>query len=173
MYRNQGGKGFADVTTNGGFGHLQKGHGVAFADLDGDGDQDVIVKMGGGFPGDSYGISLFENPGFGNHWIKIQMVGVRSNRSAIGAKIRVDITEGGKQRSIYRTVGTGGSFGCNPLRQEIGIGKAEKIDAIEVGWPTSKTHQTFRDVAADQFIEITEGAQAFRPLELKRIAFHK
>jgi hypothetical protein len=173
MYRNKGGKGFADVTTNGGFGHLQKGHGVAFADLDGDGDQDVIVKMGGGFPGDAYGIALFENPGFGNHWIEIRLVGVRSNRSAIGARIKVDITEGGAHRSIYRTVGTGGSFGCNPLRQEIGLGKAEKIDALEIFWPASRTRQTFRDLAADRFVEITEGRDEVRPLELKRIPFHR
>ena len=173
MYRNQGGKAFADVTTNGGFGHLQKGHGVSFADLDGDGDQDVIVKMGGAYRGDGYGIALFENPGFGNHWIKVRLVGVRSNRSAIGARIRADITEGGVQRSIYRTVGTGGSFGCNPLRQEIGIGKATKIDVLEISWPTSKTKQTFRDVEADRFVEITEGRDQLRPLELKRIPFHR
>jgi hypothetical protein len=172
MYRNRGGKGFSDVTTAGGFGHLQKGHGVAFADLDGDGDQDVIVKMGGGYPGDAYGISLFENPGFGNHWIRLKLVGTRSNRSAIGAKIRVDVTENGKGRSIYRTVCTGGSFGCNPLEQEIGLGKAEKIDAIEIGWPTSRTHQTLRDVPVDQSIEITEGKDGSRPLAWKRIPFH-
>jgi hypothetical protein len=173
MYRNRGGTGFSDVTTNGGFGHLQKGHGVTFADLDGDGDQDVIVKMGGGYPGDAYGIALFENPGFGNHWVKVKLVGTRSNRSAIGARIRAEIVEGGKRRSIYRTVCTGGSFGCNPLMQEIGLGKAEKIETLEISWPTSRTTQTFHGVAVDQSFEITEGRDELRPAPRKRIAFHR
>ena len=62
MYRNRGGTGFTDVTMAGGFGHLQKGHGVAFADLDYDGDQDVYMQLGGGLSGDTYGNALFENP---------------------------------------------------------------------------------------------------------------
>ena len=78
MYWNRGGKKFSDVTTAGGFGHLQKGHGVAFADLDRDGDQDVFEDMGGAFPGDGFGHALFRNPGFGNHWIEVKLVGVRS-----------------------------------------------------------------------------------------------
>jgi hypothetical protein len=173
MYRNQGGKRFADITTAGGFGHLQKGHGVAFADLDEDGDQDVIVKMGGGFPGDGYGIALFENPGFGNHWIQVQVVGTRSNRSGIGAHIRADVTENGAKRSIHRTVGTGGSFGCNPLRQEIGLGAATTIDVLEVSWPASGERQTFRDIATGQRIEITEGQGAFRAIPIRKIAFRR
>ena len=95
MYRNRGGTGFADVTTAGGFGHLQKGHGVSFADLDNDGDQDVFEQMGGAYPGDGFADVLFENPGFGNHWIAVKLVGARSNRSAIGARIRVEIVERG------------------------------------------------------------------------------
>ncbi len=172
MYHNQRGKKFADVTAAGGFGHLQKGHGVAFADLDGDGDQDVIVKMGGGFPGDGYGIALFENPGgFGNHCLTVQVVGTRSNRSGIGTRIRADITENGEKRSVYRSVNTGGSFGCNPLRQEIGIGKATTVDVLEVFWPTSGQTQTFQNVAADQRIEITEGRNEFRVLPTRKIPF--
>ena len=172
MYRNQRGKRFADITTAGGFGHLQKGHGVAFADLDGDLDQDVIVKMGGGFPGDGYGISLFENPGgFGNHALTVQVVGTRSNRCGIGARIRAEITEDGAKRTIHRTIGTGGSFGCNPYRQEIGIGKATSVDVLEVFWPASGARQTFRDVPAGQWIEITEGQDAFRTLPIRRIPF--
>jgi hypothetical protein len=128
MYRNQRGKGFANVTTSGGFGHLQKGHGVVFADLDNDGDQDVFEQMGGAFPGDAFGDVLFQNPGFGHHWLKLKLIGVQSNRSAIGARIRIEITEAGQKRSIYRHVNSGGSFGANPLRQEIGLGKAKTID---------------------------------------------
>jgi hypothetical protein len=172
MYHNQRGKKFADVTTAGGFGHLQKGHGVAFADLDGDGDQDVIVKMGGGFPGDGYGIALFENPGvFQNHCLTVQVAGSRSNRCGIGARIRADITENGEKRSIYRTVCTGGSFGCNPYRQEIGIGKATSVDVLEVSWPTSGEKQVFQNVAADQRIVIMEGRQDFQTFPIRKIRF--
>ena len=66
MYRNRGGTGFSDITTAGGFGHLQKGHGIAFADFDNDGDQDVFAEMGGAYPGDAFMNALFENPGFDN-----------------------------------------------------------------------------------------------------------
>jgi len=169
MYRNRGGTGFSDVTSAGGFGHLQKGHGIAFADLDNDGDQDIFEQMGGFFPGDKYYNALFENPGFGNHWISIKLVGVRSNRSAIGARIHLKVTENGKQRSIYKHVNSGGSFGANPLRQAIGLGKASRIDLLQVYWPTTKQTQSFRDLPVDQFIQITEGTDQFERLEYKKL----
>ena len=96
---------------------------------------------------DGFGNALYENPGFGNRWLKVTLRGVRSNRAGIGARIRVDVVEDGKTRSIYKHVNTGGSFGGNPLlRQEIGLGQATKIKKLEVFWPTSNTTQTFRKV---------------------------
>ncbi len=165
LFRNRGGSGFSNVTTAAGVGHLQKGHGVAFADLDNDGDQDLFIKLGGSFPGDAYGSALFENPGFGNHWITVKLVGRKSNRWGVGARIRADIEESGKKRSVYKWVNSGGSFGANPLRQEIGLGKATRIDTLEIFWPTTGRTQRFHNVAVDQFIEITEGVtQAFPPV---------
>lgn len=166
MYRNQNGKGFSDVTYAGGFGHLQKGHGVFFADLDHDGDQDIFEQMGGAFPGDRFGNVLYENPGFGNHWITIKLVGTRSNRSAIGARIRVNIVENGIPRSIYRHVNSGGSFGANPLRQTIGLGKAARIETLEVFWPTTGLTQQFTDLPADQIIQIVEGETSHSTVNL-------
>ncbi len=171
MYRNRGGTGFADVTTAGGFGHLQKGHGVVFADLDHDGDQDVFGQMGGAYPGDAFGNVLFENPGFGKHWIKVKLVGVRSNRSGVGARIRAEVVEEGKPRSIYCWVGSGGSFGASPLRKEIGLGRAQRIELLEVYWPTSDETQRFVGVAADQLLEITEGRPDYRVLPHARATF--
>jgi hypothetical protein len=171
MYRNDAGKGFVDVTTAGGFGHLQKGHSVSFADVDEDGDQDVYQQMGGTFPGDAFGNALFENPGFGNHWLKVRCVGTTTNRAAIGVRIRADIVEDGTPRSIYRWVGSGGSFGCNPLRQELGLGRAERVERLEIYWPTSDTTQVFEDVAADQAIEVTEGEEAFEVTTLAPFTF--
>ncbi len=171
MFRNNSGEGFLDVTTAGGFGHLQKGHGVAFADLDNDGDQDIFHELGGWYAGDAYGDALFENPGFGNHWITLKLVGTESNASAIGARIRIDIDDTTSQRSIYRWVNSGGSFGGNPLRQQIGLGKAEQISRLEIFWPTTGKTQVFSGLAVDQFIQITEGEPEFRKLPWKTIRF--
>jgi len=171
MYRNQNGKGFSDVTYAGGFGHLQKGHGVFFADLDNDGDQDVFEQMGGAFPGDRFGNVLYENPGFGNHWITIKLVGKRSNRSAIGTRIRADIVEDGTQRSIYRHVNSGGSFGANPLRQTLGLGKAARIERLEIFWPTTGLTQEFTNLPVDQSIQIIEDAESYSTVDLNTVTF--
>ena len=67
-----------------GLGHLQKGHGVVFADLDHDGDVDLFEQMGGAYRGDGFADVLYENPGFGHGWLAVEVVGVESNRSGIG-----------------------------------------------------------------------------------------
>ncbi|MCH2115663.1 MAG: CRTAC1 family protein [Pirellulales bacterium] len=169
MFLNQRGKRFTNVTMAGGFGHLQKGHGVAFADLDNDGDADVFQQMGGAYPGDKYGDALFENPGFGNHWIGIKLVGVSSNRAAIGARIHVVIDEGGATRSIYRHVNSGGSFGANPLRQTLGLGGAERITRLSVFWPVTGRTQLFHDIVADQVIQIVEDQQDYTTVVLEKL----
>ncbi len=146
------------MTNAGGFGHLQKGHGISFADIDNDGDQDVFAEMGGAFPGDKAANALFLNPGFGNHWITLRLVGTTSNRSAIGTRIRIVVSEDGIERSIYRWVGSGGSFGANPLRVEIGLGRSDSITRVEVYWPATDITQAFREVAMDQRVRIVEGS---------------
>jgi len=173
MFLNESGKSFREVTAPGGFGHLQKGHGVAFADLDQDGDQDIFIERGGALAGDGFKNALFENPGFGNHWIKISLVGVQSNRFGVGARICAEVAEAGKVRKIYKWVNSGGSFGANPLRQELGLGKAASIKQLEIYWPTSGKTQLFEDVPADQWIEITEGKKPYRTRPLRRLPFHK
>ena len=142
---------------HGGFGNVQKGHGVAFGDIDQDGDQDIYVVMGGAFSGDVYQNLLFKNPGHGNRWITLDLRGTTTNRAAIGARIHVRaVTETG-ERDIYRVVGTGGSFGSSSLQQEIGLGQATSIRFIEITWPASGETQRFTDVGLDQFLVITEG----------------
>ena len=173
MYRNKRGQGFADVTTNGGFGELQKGHGTLFADFDNDGDQDVLQRSGGAYAGDGYRCVLFENPGFDAHWIKLRLVGEKSNRFGVGARLRLDIVENGEPRSIHKVVNTGGSFGCNPLRQEIGVGAAQKIAALEIFWPASGTRQVFKDLDVDRAFEIREGATAAIETPLRRFQFDR
>jgi hypothetical protein len=150
MFRNAEGKKFLDVTTSGGFGHLQKGHAIAFGDLENTGNEDVFEEMGGALPGDTFQSALYHNPGHGNHWITLELEGVQTNRAAFGARIDLAISENGRKRHIFRTVGYGSSFGGNPLRQHIGIGHATTVDKIEVTWPTSKTVQQFQNIKADQ-----------------------
>jgi len=114
---------------------------------------------------------LFENPGFGNHWLKLRLQGTRANRCAIGARIRVEIEEQGKSRSIHRTVGSGGSFGANPLRLEIGLGKASRIMAVQITWPGSGTRQTLRDLKLDTAYSIREGDSEAQVMTLKTFRF--
>lgn len=172
MFLNLGGEKFADITHSARVGHLQKGHGVSFADLDHDGDQDIHTDMGGAYFGDSYQNSLFLNPGQGNNnWINILLEGVTSNRSAIGTQLKIVITENGVQRSIYRDVNSGGSFGSSPLRREIGLGEANKIDVLEIKWHGSGKIQTFKDISANQFIKIKEGDEAIEKRDLKQIVW--
>ena len=172
MYLNEQGTRFVDVTVQGGFGHLQKGHAIVFADLDNDGDQDVFEQMGGQYPGDAFANALFENPGFSNHWLALRLVGVRSNRAGVGVRIRAEIVENGRRRSVYKHVNSGGSFGASPLgRQHLGLGRADRVERLVVYWPASDTTQTFLDSPVDRYLEITEGADTYRELPYDRIRF--
>jgi len=171
MFLNRGGQKFADISLAGGFAHLQKGHAITFADLDNDGDLDVFEKMGGAYPGDAFSDAFYANPGMGNNWMTVQLVGRQSNRSAIGARIRVEIEENGVTRSIYRHVNSGGSFGANPLRQTLGLGKAKAAKLLEIFWPRTGKTQTVIDPPPGQFIQIVEGEDGYKKLSLKRFKF--
>jgi hypothetical protein len=168
MFRNVDGRRFSEITASSGTGHLQKGHGVACGDWDRDGDVDLFVEIGGVTNGDRYHNVLFENPGQGNHWLSVKLVGKKTNRAAIGARIKV-VTAGDEPRTVYRHVSSGSSFGANPLEQTIGLAKATRVAQLEIHWPTSGTTQVLRDIAADQAIEVTEFASTYRPLNLKPI----
>ena len=170
LFRNIKGTRFMDVTTSARVGNLQKGHGVAFADLDNDGDEDIYIKMGGAFAGDAYENSLYLNPGQNNnHWINLSLEGVVSNKAAIGAKIKVTFKENGSIRSVYRELNSGGSFGSNPLRQHIGIGQATTIESIEIIWPVTGNKQVFKNPPIDINIKIKEGLGSLTTYKLNHI----
>ena len=174
LFRNIQGTKFMDVTTSARVGNLQKGHGVSFADLDNDGDEDIYIEMGGAYSGDAYESSLYLNPGQNsNHWIRILLEGTNSNRAAIGAKIKVTFKENGQERFVYREVNSGGSFGANPLRQHIGIGQAAIIDKIEIQWPATNQMQVFRNIPVGLNIKIKEGAANFTTYKLVQYNFEK
>src|SRR4029450_7467556 len=105
LLKNKNGRSFVDVTVSSGTGDMHKGHGVAFADLDNDGDEEIAFKVGGATPGDAHAFRLFENPGHGNDWIGMNLVGVRSNRAAIGARIKVTLESAGGARPPVTTTG--------------------------------------------------------------------
>lgn len=171
LFMNQGGERFQNVTMASGMGHLQKGHGVSMADLDADGDLDVFQQMGGAYPGDKYNDALYENPGFGNGSVTLKLVGVESNRSAIGTRLKAEFVDQGKSRVVYRWVSSGGSFGGNPLRQTIGIGLATEIKRLEVYWPASDLTQVFENIPAGRVFEIQEGSETPEELKIQSIPF--
>jgi hypothetical protein len=170
LLRNKEGKAFVDVTASSRTGELHKGHGVAFADLDNDGDQEIVAEIGGATPGDSHPLRLFENPGHGNDWVRLRLVGVKTNRAAIGARIKLTVeNEEGRTRAIYRVVGSGGSFGASPLEQHIGLGRSARIVEVEIWWPVSNTRQRVAGLGKNQTIEIAELARSYTTLERRPI----
>lgn len=173
MFRNNAGKDFQNVTTAGGFGHLQKGHGIGFGDIDMDGDQDIYAVLGGALEGDYFFNALFENPGNKNKWLTIFPEGTKSNRDGVGARIKIIVTNAlGKQSVIHHVVNTGGSFGSGSMRAEIGLGDIVSINELEISWPASKTKQVFRDVKPNQNIKITEGTDTFAVLNFPAFQFN-
>ena len=145
---------------------MQKGHAVAFGDIHNDGTQDIFEVIGGAYTADKFWSVLFKNPGHGNHWIKLRLVGTKSNRFAVGARIRLQITEEGRTREIFRTVNSGGSFGASSLRPHIGVGKASAIDSLEIRWPGSGLVQRFSGpIAADRVYEIREGRDVLKQIQ--------
>lgn len=170
VFHNLEGKRFEDISMNG-FSHIQKGHGLAFGDIDNDGDQDIYVVVGGAFEGDVGHNILYENSGSGNHWLTLFLEGVTCNRDAIGGRIKVQVKRpDGQIRAIYSTVGTGGSFGSNSLRQEIGLGDAVSIISVEVQWPKpGLATSVYSGLDMDRAYTLKEGEQEARPRPLDLI----
>ncbi len=171
MFRNLGGQ-FVEITASAGVGHLQKGHAVACGDWDRDGNVDIFIQMGGAVDGDKFHNILFQNPGHDHAWITLKLVGTKTNRAAIGARIKI-VTAGENPQTIHRHISSGSSFGGNPLEQTIGLAKADRIATLEIHWPTSDTTQVFHDVAVNQALEITELAEEFRTLQHERVPLPK
>jgi FG-GAP-like repeat/ASPIC and UnbV len=164
MFKNVQGSRFAEITASSGTGNLQKGHGVACGDWNRDGNVDLFVQMGGASNGDRYHNILFQNPGHPHHWLTLKLIGQKSNRASLGARIKI-VTTGNEPLTIHRHITTGSSFGGNPLQQTIGLGNASRIATLEIHWPTSDSTQVFRDLAVDQALEVTEFDESVRVLD--------
>lgn len=160
MFLNNDGKNFLDVTKAGGFGHLQKGHGVAFGDIDNDGDQDIYHVLGGSYDGDNFMNALFTNPGFEQNWVQLRLEGTKSNRAAIGARVVIKAKNAkGQERTFYNRVNSGASFGANPFRVEQGLGKYGDIRSVEIYWPGTTSPEVVKGVVANKRFLIKEGSE--------------
>jgi hypothetical protein len=162
LMQNLGDGHFRDVSASAGVGHLQKGHGIALGDLDGDGDEDLFAVLGGAWPGDTYADALFESTANPAAWIGLELQGTRSNRSAIGAEIEI-VLPTRPSRAIRRTVGVGGSFGSSSHSQTISLPSTEPID-VTVSWPGGGA-QSFAALVPNRRWRLVEGASAAHQLE--------
>jgi hypothetical protein len=166
LLRNKEGKSFVDITESSGTGELHKGHAIVFADLSRQGREDIVARVGGAVPADEHTVRVFANPGNGNDWLNVRLVGVKSNRSGVGAEIHVTVQDGNEApRSIYRTVGQTSSFGGSPMEQNIGLGHDARGITVDVWWPASATRQKFAGVEKNQYLEIRESATSYTRLE--------
>jgi hypothetical protein len=127
-----------------------KKEGSAVGDFNNDGYDDIIVLSAARTKKDLN--RLYKNVGSGNNWLKIKLRGKKSNRDAVGAKIK--LTTGGEMQT--RQLESGGSFlSQNSLWQTFGLGKSESVDEVEIKWPSGIV-QTLKDIAANQIVTIEE-----------------
>lgn len=173
MFLNDRGEKLKDVSYSGGFAHIQKGHAVSMADIDMDGDLDVLEEMGGAFEGDAFYSVFYENPGMGNHFIQLRLKGIQSNSFGAHARVRVYYKENGVQKMVHKQMDAGGSFGASPYILHFGLAKAQAIDSVVVYWPTSNTSQNFSNVALDGFYRLEENNHEAQKLDIKPIKWDK
>ena len=153
LFRNNGDGTFTDATFALGLGNIGKGHGVTFGDVDTDGDVDIYVPVGGAFIGDQWHNLFYQNTGAGNNYLTLKLVGVKSNRDGIGAKVTLRVGDG----VIYREVSGGCGFGStNSLSLEIGLKAHTKVDTLEIVWPSGQV-DTHRNLSVNRRLVVTEG----------------
>ncbi len=153
LYRNLGNGHFEDVTASAGpgFQPARPARGLATGDLDGDGRPEILIVNMNERP------TLLKNVGPRQNAIAITLTGAKSNRSAIGARCTI---EAGGRRQIAEVVGGGSYYSQNSFTLYFGVGKAEKVDRIEIRWPNGET-QSWGEVAVNRTLHMTEGQESF------------
>ncbi len=157
LYRNLGGGKFEDISERAGPGMLERhsARGAAFGDYDNDGLIEVLINNQNEPPSLLKQTTLKQTTRPGNHWMLLKLTGTRSNRSALGAKVR--LTAGG--RTQLDEVRSGGSYlSQNDLRLHFGLGAARGAEKIEIEWP-SGARQVLRDVAGDRVVAVVEAGK--------------
>jgi len=164
LYRNQRNGHFEDVSLNAGSGIStpSASRGCAFGDFDNDGDIDVVVNTINGKP------QLLRCDSYLKHnWIKVRTIGTKSNRSGIGARLKC-VTHSPDETKPHQQIDevrSGGSYiSQNDLRIHFGLGQAEKVDLLEIHWPSGQV-DTMKDVKPNQLIYVKEGEGIVRVVD--------
>src|SRR4030095_13395733 len=164
IYRNLRNGRFEDISTQVGPGISDPiaSRGCAFGDFDNDGDIDVVVN-----PVNDYPQLLRCDSQLGNNWIKIKTIGTKSNRSGIGARLRC-VTHPPDEKNAHEQIDevrSGGSYySQNDLRIHFGLGKANKVDLLEIRWPSGQIDQ-LKNISVNQLIFVEEGEGIIRTMQ--------
>ncbi|WP_052561165.1 FG-GAP-like repeat-containing protein [Candidatus Brocadia sinica] len=158
LYRNLGDGTFEDITETAGVGAADavgRHYGASWGDLNNDGNLDLFLSngFGWGFPLSNGKAILYKNPGNGNNWIKIKLVGTKSNRSGIGARVVLNTSQGIQTRQLNGNGGEVYSQGVSPLH--FGLGNISVVDTINIFWPSGAV-QTLSQISANQELTTVE-----------------
>jgi len=143
---------FSNTTFAAGLPFSGKSHGTNCGDLFGDGRMSILIAAGGAYPGDLLQTAVHCPKELPGNYLNVRLRGVESNRDGNGA--RITLFEGGRKQ--IREVTNGSSFGCVPAEQHFGLGKATRIDAIEIRWPSGQ-RQRIDAPPVNETIRVTEG----------------
>ncbi len=159
FFRNNGDGTFQDLTRYVKFSRPgNKGHGVAFVDLFENGALDIFAQLGGHYPGDQAYNAFYKNlKASQNNWLEVDLRGVKSNRLAVGAQLTVKAGN----LLVYREVKGSEGFGAtSPYRQHFGLGRQQRIDSLEIRWPSGQKHE-FHDLEVNHILALREDEQSW------------
>jgi hypothetical protein len=155
LYLNQRNGRFKDISLNSGPGISTpfNSRGVATADFDGDGAVEILVNNSHAPP------SLLKNLGEHQNWVIVKLLGTKSNRDAIGARVTV---RANGHRQVQEVRSGGGYNSQSDFRLHFGLGSASKLDLLEIRWPSGLTEK-IENVSTNQILTVKEGAQISKP----------
>jgi len=143
------GKGFVNVSATAGraFSTSLAARGAAFGDINNDGQIDIVMSTLDGAP------VILRNEGTKNHWLGLSLIGSKSNRNGIGA--RVTVTESAGKKQIFDVNSTGSYLSANDPRLIVGLGAATGVQSVKVQWPSRRV-QVVTGKSIDRYLVINE-----------------